>query len=303
MNLNHLTRFALHALASATAFFVVGCGESRPDSAWWQQEEERIALEHQVELKKFRFDQVFSNDFSDLQELKKSMSSTEAALAELRNERKSLTAAIESMEGQWSEFRRNAILQQRQRALGKAFPEMTLASGRSFQKVSVSSIDDGGVTIRHMDGSAKLRYHDLDAGQRVFFGLEEDLAIAAMDNEKKNAAAYEAWVSNRMASINEEKQRAAAIERREEISERKARASLAASVAARDLVAANASPLSQPSKPFARVRPRRYYSDYYYGRSYRSYGTYTPFYRACYPVQTPSTPSFQMNYLRNRGMP
>ncbi|RYD64332.1 MAG: hypothetical protein EOP84_32830, partial [Verrucomicrobiaceae bacterium] len=116
MNLNHLTRCAFHALASAAALLVVSCGESRPDSAWWSQEEERIGLEHQLELKKFRFDQVFSNDFNELQALKKSTAETAASLNELRGQKKDLTAAVESMESRWGEFRRTALREQRQRA-------------------------------------------------------------------------------------------------------------------------------------------------------------------------------------------
>lgn len=295
MHLSHLTRFTLNAFAAATALLVVGCGESGRDSAWWHQEEERIGLEHQLELKKFRFDQVFSNDFNELQSLKKSTTEVSASLNELRSQKKELTAAVESLESQWGEFRRTAILEQRQRASGKVFEEMTLASGRSFQKVFVSSIDDGGVTIRHADGSAKLRFDDLNAEQRLFFGLEEDLAKVARDEEAQNAVAYERWIDTRLVAMNEQKQKHSAIERREEIAEQKARASSMAS--ARDLLAANTSPLAQPAKSFASVRSNRYYS-----YRYRSYRTYTPFYRACYRAPRSYSSGSQMHYLKTGQM-
>lgn len=266
---------ALHLLAAAVTLLVVGCGSEKHDSAWWEGENERIALQHELELKTFRFEQVYSTDFTELEALRKSNGSSAAALEQLRRQKTDLTVAVASLEDQREEVRRTAIGEQRQRAMDKTFDEMTLASGRSFRKVSVSSIDDAGVTIRHADGSAKLRYEDLSAVQRVFFGLDEEFSAAAEDREEQDAIAYERWIDSRLLVMKEKE--SAASERREEIAQRNAQASSAMS---RNLVAANTSPLAQPSR----------------SAGYSTYRAYRPTYRYVYY----SAPRYRYNYCRPR---
>lgn len=298
MNFSHLKRPALHLFAVSSALLVIGCGESKPDSAWWQGENERIGLEHDLQLKQFRFEQAYSEDFNKLQVLNKSNDAATASLALLRSQKEELTTAVASLEGNWEEFRRTAILQQRQRAKSQTFDELNLVSGKNFRTVSVSSIDDGGVTIRHEYGSAKLRYADLTADQRLLFGIEEDLAVAAEGREKKDALAYERWVENRLVAIREEKQKDANAEERKEIAAERRRL-LASAAATRDLVAANTSPLAKPARNVSsstRYGSTRYYS-YYYG----SYRRCTPVYRA-YCAPRSYVPSSQMHYLRTGRM-
>lgn len=267
---------ALQLFAAAVALLAVGCGDKRPDAAWWQGENERLALEHELNLKTFRFEQAYSNDFPELEAVRRSSASIAAALEQLRLRKGELSMAVASLDSQRDEFRRTVISQQRQRAIGAKFDEMTLASGRSFRTVSVSGIDDAGVTVRHEDGSAKLRFGDLDASQRQFFGLEKDLAMAAEGQEKQDAIAYERWVDSRLVAMQEDKldqQKEAAKDRREEIALKRARAS----AAARNLVAANTSTLSRSSSSVG-TRSWRY----------SSYRTYRPTYRSvCY-----STPRY-----------
>lgn len=291
MQPSSLKRTALHLFAVSAALLVIGCGDKKPDSAWWQAETERIGLETDLKLKEFRYEQAYSNDFSQLQDLKKTNEAETAALTQLRARKQELSKAVASLESSWGEFRRTAILQQRQRAKGEAFEELNLVSGKSFRTVSVSSIDDGGVTIRHEHGSAKLRYEDLTADQRVFFGLEEDLALAAEGQEHQNALAYERWVENRLVAIREERQQDTLEETRREIAAERRR-TLAAAAATRDLLAANTSPLAQPARSVSNYsRPDRYYSYHY-----RAYRRCTPVYRAyCSPR---SLPSSQKHYLR-----
>jgi hypothetical protein len=290
MQPSHLKRTALHLFAFSTALLVIGCGDKKPDSAWWEGETERIGLETNLQLKQFRYEQAYSDDFNQLQALKKSNEGAASSLAQLRSRKQELSKSVASLEGSREEFRRTAILKQRQRAKGEAFDELNLVSGKSFRTVSVSSIDDGGVTIRHEHGSAKLRYDDLTADQRMFFGLEEDLALAAEGQEHQNALAYERWVENRMVAIREERQQETLEETRREIAAERRRTLAAA--ATRDLLAANTSPLAQPARSVSNYsRPDRYYSYHY-----RSYRRCTPVYRAyCSPR---SLPSSQKHYLR-----
>lgn len=293
MKLSPLKRSALHLFATATAaLLVVGCGEKRPDSAWWQGEEERIGLEHDLELKKFRFEQVYTNDANELEAVSEANEASLAALTELRARRMELAAAVISMESQREEVRRTAILGQRERARGKTYDELTLRSGKTFRTVSVVSIDDGGVAIRHEHGSAKLRFEDLTADQRLVFGLEEDLALAAEGQEKQDALAYERWVNDRMVVVKAEQQKAADQSQREADAAERRRA-LAAAVT-RDQAAATPRTLDKDArlpgstgKYYYHYRSARRYGPSYH--SYRSYGS--------------SAGSSQRHYMKTGRMP
>lgn len=287
-----LKRSALHLFATATALLVIGCGD-KPDSAWWQGEEERIGLEHDLELKKFRYDQVYTDDFNQLQDLDKSNAATAVTLTGLRDQRMQLAASIISMESQRDEVRRTAILNQRQRAMGGTHEELTVQSGRTFRAVSVASIDDAGVTIRHEHGSAKLRYSDLTAEQRILFGLEQDLAVAAEGQEKKDALAYERWVDTKMVAVKEQEQQAADEAQRE--ADAAARRRALAAAATRDQVAStNTSPLARESRLSGSS------GKYYY--HYRSARRYGPVYRN-YSSYGSSAGSSQRHYMKTGRMP
>ncbi|RYD31816.1 MAG: hypothetical protein EOP85_22350 [Verrucomicrobiaceae bacterium] len=184
-----------------------------------------------------------------------------------------------SLEEQREEVRRTVILEQRQRATGNAFDELTLASGRTYRKVSVTAIDDAGVNVRHEDGSAKLRFEDLNASQRVLFGLEEDLAMAAVSREEQDAVAYEQWIDSRLVANNQAKEKAAS-ELRQEASLKKSARLAAAVTAPVDLVSANTSTLSRPAKAVSRWR-----SSYKtYGPTYRYYSVPRYHYRSRTPI-------------------
>ncbi|RYD21682.1 MAG: hypothetical protein EOP88_10490 [Verrucomicrobiaceae bacterium] len=292
MQLIHLKRSALHLFATATALLVIGCGDKRLDSAWWQGEEERIGLENDLQLKTFRYDQVYTDDVNQLDALNESNETSGARLTTLRAQRMELAASVISLESQRGEIRRTAILGQRERAKGGTFEELTVLSGKTFRAVTVSGIDDAGVTIRHEHGSAKLRFDDLTADQKHIFGLEEDLAVAAEGQEKQDAVAYERWVSNQMVAVKADEQKSADEARERELNADRQRAFAAAAAASRTQVSTNTSPLARESRSSG--SSGKYY---YHYRSARSYG---PVYRA---YRSSRSNGSQMHYLKTGRMP
>ena len=258
------------------ALAVVGCGKNQDLSGWWQGEQQRIELSHQLELKKYRYEQVYSHDFEQLESLRHSTAKAGPMLEALRRQRLTLSDQIESLTGQWVGFRESKIQDQRQHAMRKTFEKLTLVSGRTFVEASVASIDDSGVTIRHADGSARLRFADLDARQRIFFGLEADLARAAEEQEARDLAAYESWVDKRMVAIDEKKTKDAENGRREDSASQRTRAVLAAQL----LTAANVRPLARPA---TNVGSR----SWSYSGNYSNYRAYRPTYRYVYYNNTP----------------
>lgn len=261
-----------------TVVLAVGCGKNQDQADWWQGEQQRIELSQQLELKRYRFEQAYSRDFGQLENLRLFTMGNVALLKSLRNQHQALSGKIESLEGQWAGFRESTIREQRHHAMSKTFDRLSLVSGRIYAEVSVASIDDSGVTIRHADGSARLRFTDLDDTQRIFFGLEADLALAAEEQETRDAADYERWVEARMVAINEKKLEASANARREELELRRMRAESAAQLAANSSI----SPLARPATNWGSRSWSSYSSDY------SNYRTYRPTYRYVYYYTPPA---------------
>lgn len=255
---------------TAAAFFAAGCGKNQNQAAWWQGEQERIALSHQLGLKEYRFEQVHTHDFEELQGLRKAVEAATSALRSLRQQQLSLSVEVVSLEGTWGGFREAAIRNQRQRAIGKAFETIQLVSGRKFQQVRVSAIDDAGVTIRHADGSARLRFADLNAEQQVVFGLEADLALAATGREADAVAHYERWVDEQMTVVHEKAKIDSEIARGDEVAARQQRSQLASQQAAVSETRA----LAQAATSVG--------SSWGYSRYYSNYRTYRPTYYNVY---------------------
>ncbi len=277
MRAHFLLQVASRAAVILAALLAIGCRENQEQVGWWQGEQQRIELTHQLELKKFRFEQAYSRDFEQLEALRKSAQQTASALKSLRGQRTTLGGEVEMLEGQWAGFRDSMIRGQRQQAMGKTFEKFTSVTGRTFAAVTVAAIDDSGVTIRHADGSARLRYSDLDGGQRVFFGLEADLALAAEEKEAQDSADYERWVQTRMVAIDERKQRDSEIARREDLANQRTRAALAAQVAS-----------ASATRPLARPATNVGDRSWSYSNSYSNYRSYRPTYRYVYYNTTPS---------------
>jgi len=276
VNFGPLKLNARNAAAILAAWCAVGCDGDRHVADWWRGEQERLELGQRLKLQQFRCDQANFREFEEFQKLRQSTGQTATLLNSLRHQQLALAGEVESLQGQWAEFRESTLRHQRQRAIGWTFETFTMVSGRTYEKVSVASIDDAGVTIRHTDGSARLRFADLNADQRLFFGLEEDLMLAAADRETENAAAYEHWIDERMASLERDKAEASEISRRDELAAARLRESRANQL----LAAANARALAQPAKTVT----SRSWSDY---DRYSGYGAYRPtFYRYVYYPQS-----------------
>ena len=255
----------------AGGFLVVGCRDKTAATVMWEGEQERVVLEQQLALKKFRFENSFLKDSEALTVVRQSLAADKPVLLSLRETRASLVVEVAAMESSREEFRLAAIRSQRERAIGTTFPNFELASGRKLEGVTVASIDDAGVTLRHAFGSARVGPGDLAPGQRAFFGLEEDLALAAMQKESRASVEYEQWVERQMVTIGEKKERAAELARRDQQDARQKQNE----VAARTLAAAKVRPLGQPASHVGSG-----YSSY--SSAYSSYRTYRPTYRYYY---------------------
>lgn len=263
----------LSSMLAFAALFSVGCERDEARAEWWNGEQERIELCHQVELMQYRLDHSQARQLADLERLDHGIKANDSLLHSLRQQHSDLSADLEKLEMNWSDFKSSIIREQRQLAMGKTYQTLQLSSGRKFEDVSVMAIHDAGVTIRHSDGCARLSFEDLDSGQQLFFGLEKHLAVAAVEKESLAAAAYEQGFEKQMAAIHQQEKLVAEITKREDAAARQKWSQIAAQYVA----ASKPSVLSQAATPIG----RRSWSDYGYYPYYR-YRTHYPYYRSVY---------------------
>lgn len=223
----------------------------------WEGKREKVELSQNLELLKYRFEHRLSTHEEARDDHGDDAVHAGPVLKDIVRKRSLLVAEIEDLERQIAGLREASRLDRRMDAIGGIRDTFLTADGREFHQVSITGIDDLGVSIRHQDGAARIRIWDLDGGQREDFALDEDSASEAERRESRERIAYEEQIVRVMAAAENAKVAATAGRTRDT----RARASRAAAVP----VVANFRPLSQPATPFGRGAS----SGYRYGCSRR----------------------------------
>jgi len=190
------------------------CSGESNDAAWWDNEKQIIELRSQIDLARYR---VKTLDI-EAPELTDSPSSSQliTEIGALTNEKSRLADQIAEMRNGWEDFRAGVLAQRRAQVMGKTFDTFETPEGRAYHEVTISMIDDGGVSFRHKVGMARLRFDDLDQGGREFFGLDGDLAAIAHEAEATRRAEYNIWIEQGLAVAKAEEAKLAKIRREEE---------------------------------------------------------------------------------------
>ncbi len=180
-------------------------------------------------------------------------------------------------------------------AIGLETERLVVRDGRSFDKVRIVSVDDGGVSIRHEQGAARLRYADLTPEQQAKFGMDAALAAAAEKRERQEIAAYDQWHEAETAKSGQTERRGAALAARRRTSAAADRGPASAPDDSRRTGA-----LSQPARTFGSgsiYGSSRYRSSRPTYRNAYYYQSYTP--RSGYPRV--NTLKDLPSYTPNRG--
>ncbi len=165
------------------------------DEVWWENERHQADLQNQIRIVSLRLERrEQEGEAGKLAEATANLELRIGRFDKLMGEYEALSQEVEEMEGAFLAFREKRLRELRDRATGREWAEFVSVSGRVLKNVKVIAVDDGGVTLRHEDGSARMRYDDLTEEQRFLFGLEEGAAIAAMKEEYRRAHDYEQWV-------------------------------------------------------------------------------------------------------------
>jgi hypothetical protein len=279
----------LSLFVTLAAALLGGCREEVAPAVWWEGERQRMELGYQLELQDYKLQQSGYGLIGNLEKLRVSNRSDQVRLEALRATHSELKLELESIERELKSFKTTALRQQRRHAVGRTFDTFASSDGRKFHDVSVVSVEDVGVTLRHADGSVRLRYADLDPQQRDFFGLEESVARAAEEQEAREALAYERWIDVRVAAVREKEALARANEERESRLVCEMRVLRAPQLESSQLFAGNQRPLAQPARSVGQGFSRYNYS---YRRSRPTYRyVYYNHYRSSAPQNSWVNPS------------
>ncbi|MDX1679160.1 MAG: hypothetical protein R3242_00390 [Akkermansiaceae bacterium] len=91
---------------------------------------------------------------------------------------------------------------------GKKYEVYETGDGQVFRDVQITRITDGGISIIHAEGSARLRYESLSAEARKKFGITKEGAEAIYAKERKAKASYQAKIAAIQKKRQEERQKA-----------------------------------------------------------------------------------------------
>jgi hypothetical protein len=263
--------------------------DARMDPQWWKLEADRVELVQEIKLQKLRLgEEDIAREYAAL---KTRMNKSEVLLAELRESAAGLRSEVANLAAAAAAERENWIASTRAAAVGKNFETFIGSGGRVYEDVTITRITDVGIEFRHSDGLARLPATEVSREFHDDFGLDTNAAIAALDQERATARAYEAYIEDRMVVVNAQRKEdeLAAAERETERVVAAARArseAISANLAARES--------SNPLRASARAVGSRY-TTWYPSYSYR-YSRYPRNYY--YYSGSSCSPRMDSNYAR-----
>jgi hypothetical protein len=271
------TRAQAIGLFLSPALCLVSCDQEKKQALMSEMEQTKIELTHRVELEKYRFAKIDTGEVAELARLQALTNQNTGVISEIKLRKSTAQALVASLEDRFAKLREVTIAERRRAAHGTTYETLRLVSGRQFEKVSIISIDDAGVAIRHAAGSARLRYSDLDQQQRVLFGIEADSASVALAKETEAAKAYDKQISSEIATIQQKQAAADSIKASARIASAR-ETSQPVVVAMNDLVAPAAPKVRELAQPAVAVGSgsRRYYG--YSNNRYSNNGGFVTYY-------------------------
>lgn len=97
----------------------------------------------------------------------------------------------------FAETQKSSIEERRATAMGAELDSFSGVDGKIYREVVITRIDDGGISIRHATGTARLRYADLTSSQKEQFGIDPADALATYRLEATVRNEYEQAVAEK----------------------------------------------------------------------------------------------------------
>lgn len=193
------------------------CGRESSNRVWWDNQKTIIELEQRLELARYRMEMTTTPEQSGISKLNNvPVEELREGIAAMNLRKRQLAAEIADMRDGWTAFQAETLQLRRSAATSEFFGDFNLPDGRLFRDARITKIEDGGVSISHETGAARLRIGDLDEIQRVYFGLDAELASIAHEKERYQRMIYERWHEERHAANEKDRRKLAEVLRYEE---------------------------------------------------------------------------------------
>lgn len=183
--------------------------DARMDPAWWSLEADRVELVQEIKLQKMRLGE--GDEARDHGSTKAQVELNAARLVELKADRAALQAEISGVVASVEKLHEKWVTDTRAGAVGRSYTWLEAKSGRRYEDVTITKVSDVGIEFRHSTGTARLSATELNAELHEMFALDSAGAMAAIEQERAAAAAYESWIDDRMAVVTAEKKEEARI--------------------------------------------------------------------------------------------
>lgn len=180
------------AVGAGAAYHTI---QSQKAADLWEMEKEATKLMHEVKLLKFRVERRGTIRNPERYEaLVKETGENGGRLERVSVEHENLLREVAKLEGDFNHFRETRLAELRHRAQGRQWDRFVTKSGRVLKEVQVVSVEDGGVMLRHQDGSLRMGYPDLTDEQQALFGMEEEASRLAVLRDHRKEVAYHEWL-------------------------------------------------------------------------------------------------------------
>jgi hypothetical protein len=185
-------------MASACAALLPGCQRRvHADAAWWAAENQRIHLENQRNLLKLRLGNQTVPPPGSGQAADRS-----SLVASLTKQAQTLRDRINRLESDIARHRMELIRDARNEAIGSVVGSLTTNCGKTYRDATITRIDDGGVSIRHHDGSARLDPASLPHEMVARLGLDRDARLDVIAAELAAEYQWHQWLENQPQRSN-----------------------------------------------------------------------------------------------------
>ncbi|MDB6078876.1 MAG: hypothetical protein JWO82_2623, partial [Akkermansiaceae bacterium] len=191
------TRLLLVALAAS----LPSCerhSTAQNDAEWWRLEGDREASAQRLTLLQTRFERATAVQL-EVDSIFASTGNLAQAKRTLESQRAQVAADIAALDDQVQDARHQWAAAKRSATVGRSFTSLTSRAGRTYENVTVTRVTDAGIEFRHQNGSGRFSALEMTPQQMDDFGIESADAIAAHQQERADAHAYNRAVDKAVA--------------------------------------------------------------------------------------------------------
>jgi hypothetical protein len=197
------SRYVLRAVCVAMFPLLTQCKDnSQVEMEIMQDETKCITLTQKLRLLDMQSPQADAISDGDIHASDKAGQQARLKLVDLRSTRDSLQADIHTLEGTFAKIEKAVVSQKWNSAIGRKFAVFE-TNQRTYKEITIQSVSETGLEIKHSSGSARITPMQLSAAQLDQFGLSVENAREIIAAEQRNQQTYIAQMDRVQLKQNE----------------------------------------------------------------------------------------------------